>query len=53
MRLYSLTYSGAAFREFLVNMLDGIGFRSSIADPDVLMRAATKPTGEKYYEYVL
>ena len=30
-----------------------MGFKSSIADPDVCMIPATKPTGEKYYEYIL
>ena len=30
-----------------------IGFKSSIADPDVCMRTATKPVGDKYYEYIL
>ena len=53
MALYSLKYSGAAFREFLEEMLGDIGFRSSIANPGVWMRAATKPTGETYYEYIL
>ena len=45
--------SGAAFRAFLAEKLNNIGFKSSIADPDVWLRAATKPTGEKYYEYML
>jgi hypothetical protein len=30
-----------------------MGFRSSQADPDVWLRPARKPGGEKYYEYVL
>ena len=51
--LYGLKSSGAAFREFLAKKLDNIGFKSSIADPDVWMRAATNPTGEKYYKYML
>ena len=34
-------------------MIDDIGFRSSIAYPDVWMRAATNPTGEKDYDYIL
>jgi len=29
------------------------GFQSSLADPDVWLRAATKADGETYYEYVL
>ena len=52
--LYGLKSSGAAFRAYLAEKLDAIGFKSSIADPDVWMRAAMKPTGgERYYEYIL
>ena len=51
--LYGLKSSGAAFQAFLAEKLDNIGFKSSIADPDVWLRATTKPTGEKYYEYML
>ncbi len=48
--LQGLKSSGAGFRAFFAEKLDDIGFRSSIADPDVWMRPATKNTGEKYYE---
>ena len=51
--LYGLKSSGAAFRAFLAQRLDEIGFKSSIADPDVWLRPATKPDGENYYEYIL
>ena len=51
--LYGLKSSGAAFRAFLAERLDEMGFKSSIADPDVWLRAATKADGEEYYEYVL
>ena len=47
--MYGLKSSGAAFRGFLAEKLDDIGFKISIADPYVWMRPATKPTGEKYY----
>jgi hypothetical protein len=30
-----------------------MSYRPSVADPDVWMRPAVKPNGEKYYEYVL
>jgi hypothetical protein len=30
-----------------------MGFKSSLADPDVWIRPAIKPNGEKYYEYIL
>ena len=33
--------------------MDGMGFKSSHADPDVWLRPAVKPDGEKYYEYIL
>ena len=46
-------YGLKSFRAFLAEKLDNIGFKSSIADPDVWLRAPTKPTGEKYYEYML
>ena len=51
--LYGLKSSGAAFRALLAETLDDMGFRSSHADPDVWLRPAAKPDGEKYYEYVL
>ena len=51
--LYGLKSSGAAFRAHLAEKLDDIGFKSSIADPDVWMRPASKPDGEEYYEYIL
>ena len=51
--LYGLKSSGAAFRSFLAETLDDMGYTSSHADPDVWLRPATKPDGEKYYEYIL
>ena len=51
--LYGLKSSGAAFRALLAETLDGMGFKSSHADPDVWLRPAVKPDGEKYYEYIL
>ena len=51
--LYGLKSSGASFRAFLAEQLDDIGFKSSIADPDVWMRPAVKQDGERYYEYML
>ena len=53
MALYGLKSSGAAFRSILVNVICDLGFRSSLADPDVWMKPATKNNGFKYYEYVL
>ena len=51
--LYGLKSSGASFRSFLAQHLDEIGYRSSVADPDVWRRGAIKPDGELYYEYAL
>ena len=51
--LYGLKSSGAAFRAFLAERLDEMGFKSSLIDPDVWLRPAIKPDGEEYYEYVL
>ena len=53
MALYGLKSSGAAFRAKLAGLLNDIGYTPSKADPDVWMRAAIKPDGTEYYEYVL
>ena len=51
--LYGLKSSGAAFRVFLAETFDKMGFTSSVADPDVWLRPATKSDGEQYYEYIV
>jgi hypothetical protein len=51
--LYALRSAGATFRAFLGEHLYDKGFRSSQADPDVWLKPACKPSGEKYYEYAL
>ena len=51
--LYGLKSSGAAYRSHLAKSLDEIGFKSSLADPDVWLRACVKSDGEEYYEYML
>jgi hypothetical protein len=53
MALYGLKSSGAAFRSKLAGVLDDLGYRPSYADPDVWLKAATKPDGFVYYEMVL
>ena len=45
--------SGAAFRAFLAETFDKMGFASSIADPDIWLRPAVKADGEEYYEYLI
>ncbi len=51
--LYGLKSSGAAFRAYLAETLDAMGYRPSYADPDVWLRPAIKPDGFEYYEYIL
>jgi hypothetical protein len=51
--LYGLKTSGAAWRALFAETLTDLGYNSSRADPDVWLRAATKPNGFEYYEMVL
>ena len=51
--LYVLKSACASFMAFMANQLNEMGLKSSTADPDVWTRAATKPDGEHYYEYIL
>ena len=51
--MYGLKSSGAAFRAFLNERLDNMGFKSSIAYPDIWIRPAPKLDGEHYYEFIL
>ena len=37
----------------MASKLEELGFKSSVADPTVWMRVATKENGEDYYEYIL
>lgn len=51
--LYGLRSAGASFRSHLASKLDEMGFSPCVADPDVWLRAAIKPNGDEYYEYML
>ena len=51
--LYGLKTSGAAFRAFLAETFYDIGYKPSVADPDVWMRPAIKANGFKYWELIL
>jgi hypothetical protein len=51
--LYGLKLASFSFRSYMVETLSSIGFLLSMADPDVWLRAASKPNGESHYEYVL
>jgi hypothetical protein len=50
--LYGLKSSGAAWRNTLAGTLGDLGFVSTLADPDVWIRPATKLNGDHYYEYM-
>jgi len=50
---YGLKSAGASFRSFMAKRSDEVGFKSSMADPDVWMRPARKSTGEEHYEHVV
>ena len=51
--LYGLKISGEAFRAFLTETLDAMGYRPSYADPNLWLRPAVNPDGFKYYRYIL
>ncbi len=51
--LYGLKLASFSFRLFMAEKLTEMGFKLTLADPDVWLRAATKGDGEKSYEYVL
>ena len=48
-----LKSSSAGFRAFLAEILDEMGFKSSVIDPGVWYREAMKSNHEEYYEYIL
>jgi hypothetical protein len=51
--LYGLPVAGASFHAYLGQKLRTLGYVPMKADPDMWMRPAVKPDGEKYYEYLL
>ena len=51
--LYGLKSASFSFRSYMAAKLTELGFQSTLADPDVWLRAASKGDGEQYYEYVL
>ena len=52
--LYGLKTAGAAFRAHLADCMRHMGWTSCLADPDVWLRAETRPSdGFKYYAYCL
>ena len=51
--LYGGKASGQDFRNNLRSCMQHLNFESCLANPDVLMRPASKADGTAYYEYVL
>ena len=52
--LYGLKSSALQWQNHLADVLaNKLGFVSSLADPDLWYKPATKPNGEKYYSYLL
>ena len=51
--LYGLKSASTLFRSFMAKQFDKLGFKSSVANPDVWMRAEIKVTGEEYCEYLI
>ena len=51
--LYGLRSSGKAWRDHMASTLRDFGYKSCRADPDVWMRAKTKPDGFQYWSYIL
>ena len=48
--LYGLKSAGSSWRATLAEVLAGLGFESTRADPDVWIRAAARSDGHKYYK---
>jgi hypothetical protein len=51
--LYGLRSSGKAWRDHMAATLRDFGYTSCRADPDVWMRAKTKPDGSQYWSYIM
>ena len=51
--LYGLKSASFSFRSYMAEKLSSMNFQSSLADPDVWMRAAAKGNSERYYGYVM
>lgn len=51
--LYGLKSSGFSWRTLMSQTLKDMGYKASVADPDVYMRRSSKPNGFQYYELLL
>ena len=52
--LYGLKSAGAAWHSHLSNFIkEELGYKSTVADPDVYLKPCIKQNGEKYYSYLV
>ena len=51
--LYGLKSSGASWRRHFAGTMNNLGYKSSLADPDIWMKPAITKDRRQYYEYVL
>ena len=51
--LYGLKSSGFSWRTTMSQTVEAMGYKNSVADPDVYLRESTKTSGETYYELLL
>ena len=51
--LYGGKAAGKDFRNHLRDCMRHLGFKSSLADPDVWMREVVTAEGTEYWEYIL
>ena len=52
--LHGLKYSALMWRNYIFDVIGNkLGFKSSLSDPDLWMKASTTSCGSKYYPYIL
>ena len=51
--LYGMKSSGGDFRNHLRDCMGHMGYKSCLADADLLMRPTKLDNGTEYYEYIL
>ena len=51
--LYGLKSSESAFRAFIADNLDKMGYRPSYSDLNIWLWPAVKPEGFEYYKYII
>ncbi len=52
--LYGLKSAGAAWHSHLSKyIIDELGYKSTVADPDVYLKPCVRSNGEKYYSYLV